>query len=110
MKSLVTPLIDRQQWLVEFSLDRYPEDQQKVLWDLITRAMETQALDTLLDQLNQADQQALIQHLAEGDLEDHLESFLTRKIPNHQELLRAAVVRYKQQLQRDLQRAAKKGK
>ena len=79
-----------------------------MLWDLITRAMETQALDILLDHLNQADQRALIQHLAEGELEEQLEVFLTRKIPGHQELLRSSIVRYKEQLRRDLTRIAHK--
>ena len=107
MKSLVTPLIDRQQWLEDFNFDRYSPDQQTKLWDLLTRGMETQALDVLLDHLNQADQRALLHYLTESDIEDQLEGFLSRKIPDHQELLRTAILRYKEQLKRDLTRLAK---
>lgn len=107
MKSLVQPIIDRQQWLVDFAFDRYSTQQQQQLWDLILRAMETKALDVLLDQLNQADQQSLIQHLAEDDLEDELEHFLSRKIPDHHQLLRQTILSYKAQLKRDLTKAAR---
>jgi hypothetical protein len=107
MKSLVAPLIDKQQWLAEFAFDRYDEKQKAQLWDLLMKAMETKALDVLLDQLNQNDQRALIQHLSEDDLADELESFLTRKIPYHHDLLREALMGYKVQLKRDLARVAK---
>ena len=107
MKSLVVPIIDRQQWLAEFSFDGYSKEQQDQLWELLLRAMETKALDTLLDKLNQADQRALIQHLAEDDLESELERFLTKKIPEHHELLQNAVLDYKAQLKRDLARLRK---
>ena len=107
MKSLVTPIIDKQQWLVEFSFDQYDSKQQEQLWDLLMRAMETKALDVLLDRLNQADQRALLQHLSEGELEAELERFLMVKIPQHHELLREALSGYKSQLKRDLARAVK---
>lgn len=107
MKSLVTPLIDKQQWLTEFAFDRYDAKQQVQLWDLLMRAMETKALDVLLDQLNQQDQRALIQHLSEDELEEELERFLTKKIPYHHDLLREALMVYKGQLKRDLAKVGK---
>jgi hypothetical protein len=107
MKSLVAPLIDKQQWLTEFGFDSYEAKQQTQLWDLLMRAMETKALDVLLDQLNQADQRVLIQHLAEDELEAELERFLNKKIPYHHDLLREALMGYKIQLKRDLARAVK---
>jgi hypothetical protein len=72
MKSLVTPIIDKQQWLADFAFDRYDTQQQTQLWDLLMRAMETKALDVLLDRLSQPDQRSLIQHLSEDELEDEL--------------------------------------
>jgi hypothetical protein len=107
MKSLVAPLIDKQQWLVEFGFTAYDDKQRDQLWNLLMKAMETKALDVLLDQLKQADQRALIQHLAEDELEDELEKFLDRKIPYHHDLLREALMGYKVELKRDLARATK---
>jgi hypothetical protein len=107
MKSLVTPIIDKQQWLVEFAFTNYDAKQQQQLWDLLMRAMETKALDVLLDRLNQADQRALLQHLSEDELEEELERFLNKKIPQHHELLRESLLAYKGQLKRDLARAVK---
>lgn len=104
MKSLVAPLIDKQQWLTEFSFDQYTPQQQAQLWDLLMRAMETKALDVLLDQLKQPDQRALIQHLSEDELEEQLEAFLDKKIPYHHDLLREALMGYKVQLRKDLAR------
>jgi RNAse (barnase) inhibitor barstar len=108
MRSLVSPLIDREQWMKEFSFQSYSVDQQDKLWDLVTRAMEMQALDALLDHLKQDEQQALIQHLAEDDLESEFEHFLQRVLPNYHTLLEGAVMRYKEQLRHDLARASKK--
>ena len=108
MRSLVSPLINRQQWMKEFSFLSYSREQQDRLWDLVTRAMEMQALDALLDHLKQPDQQALIQHLAEDDLESEVERFLQRVLPNYHQLLEGAVMRYKEQLRADLARAARK--
>ena len=107
MRSLASPVIDKQQWMTEFAFDSYSDAQKEQLWNLLMKAMETKALDVLLDQLNQADQRALIQHLAEDELEVELERFLTRKIPQHHELLRTALLQYKGQLKRDLARAIK---
>lgn len=107
MKSLVTPLIDKQQWMVEFGFDRYDAGQQTQLWNLLTKAIETKAVDVLLDQLSQADQRALVQFMSESDLEEELERFLDRKIPKHHDLLMAEILKYKAQLRRDLARAVK---
>ena len=107
MKSLVTPIIDKQQWLSDFSFDQYDAQQQAQLWDLLMRAMETKALDVLLDRLNQNDQRSLLQHLSEDELEDELERFLTTKIPQHHDLLREALLAYKVQLKRDLAKATR---
>jgi hypothetical protein len=107
MKSLITPLIDKQQWMTEFAFDNYDAQQQEQLWDLLMRAMETKALDVLLDRLQQIDQRALLQHLSEDELETELERFLTAKIPEHHELLRQALLAYKVQLKRDLVKATK---
>jgi RNAse (barnase) inhibitor barstar len=107
MKSLVQPLIDRAAWMEEFAFTTYSQHQQDQLWDLVTRAMEMQALDTLLDQLNQHDQRALIQHLAEDELESQVEGYLARVLPDYQHLLEMTILRYKEQLKRDLTRIVK---
>jgi hypothetical protein len=104
MRSLVAPLVERESWLTEFGLDRYGPDEQNQLWDLVTRALEMQALDTLLDRLTQQDQQGLIQHLAEDDLDSQVEAFLDRVLPQHHQLLEHAVVAYKEQLRKELTR------
>lgn len=102
MKSLVQPLINRQAWMVEFQFQHYTPAEQDRLWDLMTRALEMQALDALLDHLNQHDQHALIQHLAEDELESQVETYLGRVLPNYPVLLDSAVRQCKEQLRRDL--------
>lgn len=108
IKELYTPLVDRQQWLQELELDAFTKDQQQALWDLITRGLETKVLDTLLDKLKQADQQALIQYLSEPELQPQLTTFLDQKIPKHRHLLEATILQYKKELQSDFQRLVKK--
>lgn len=107
MQQLFNPLVDKQQWLVELGFAGYTKDQQQALWDLVTRALETKIIDALLDQLNQADQQALIQYIAEPDLQAQLNTFLDKKIPKHHQLLQAVILQYKNELKRDLQRLVK---
>lgn len=108
MQQLITPLVDRQQWLVELGFEGYTKEQQQALWDLVTRALETKILDTLLDQLKQTDQQALIQYMSEPELQEQLVAFLDKKVPKHQQLLQATILQYKKELQRDLERLVKK--
>jgi hypothetical protein len=107
MKSLVTPLIDRRQWLEEFSLVDYSAQQQDQLWELVSKALEMQALDALLDRLNQENQRALIQHLAEDALESQVEEYLQRVLPGYHQLLEDAVVAYKKQLRLEFSRLKK---
>ena len=95
MNSLVDKAIDVNEWMSEFGFDQYTPGQQKTLWDLVYRALQTKAMDVLLDQLSQADQRQFIQYLSEEDLADQLEQFLDKKIPNHADLIEEELVVYK---------------
>ncbi len=108
MQQLLTPLVDKQQWLVELGFEDYNKEQQQALWDLVTRALETKILDALLDKLSQADQQALIQYISEPEMQPQLTEFLDKKVPKHQQLLEATILQYKKELKRDLERLVKK--
>lgn len=108
LKSLYTPTVNRQQWLQEFELDSFTKEQQQALWDLITRGLETRIVDTFLDKLKQVDQQALIQYLSEPELQPELTTFLDQKVPKHQQLLETTIMQYKKEIQKDLERLAKK--
>lgn len=108
MKSLVDAVIDQEQWIVELGFGDYTPAQQRALWDLVSRALQTKTMDVLLDQLSQEDQRRFVQYLSEDELSDQLVVFLGNKIPGYSELISTALLEYKKQLKRDLARLVKK--
>jgi hypothetical protein len=104
MKAVVDSIVDKEQWLVELGFDRYTPTQKVALWDLVMRALETKAMDVLLDELAQEDQRKLVQYLSEDELSDQMGAFLEKKIPGYTQLINKALLEYKKQLKRDLSR------
>ena len=108
MKAIIDAVIDKDQWMVELGLDRYTPAQQRTLWDLVSRALQTKAMDVLLDQLSQEDQRRFVQYLSEDELSEQLVVFLGKKIPGYSELLSKALLEYKKELRRNLSRLTPK--
>lgn len=108
MKAMIDAIIDREQWMVELGLDRYTPAQQRTLWDLVSRALQTKAMDVLLDQLSQEDQRRFVQYLSEDELSEQLVVFLGKKIPGYSELLSKSLLEYKKELRRNLSRLTPK--
>lgn len=108
MKSIIDAVIDKEQWMVELGLDRYTPAQQRVLWDLVSRALQTKAMDVVLDQLSQEDQRRFVQYLSEDELSDQLIVFLGNKVPGYSELLSKELLEYKKELRRNLSRLTPK--
>ncbi len=108
MKAIIDAVIDKDQWMVELGLNKYTPAQQRTLWDLVARALQTKAMDVLLDQLSQEDQRRFVQYLSEDELSEQLVVFLGKKIPGYSELLSKALLEYKKELKRNLSRLTPK--
>lgn len=109
MERLLHTLINKEEWLAELGMTTYSHEQQEQLWRLVMQAVQTTALDALLDRLSQPDQRQLIQYLSEEDVSSELQPFLTARIPDYEQLLQHKLLEYRKQLQRDLSRLVRTG-
>ena len=108
MRVIVEQVINKNEWMAELGFDQYTPAQQKTLWDLVFRALQTKAMDVLLDQLSQADQRHLVQYMSEDELSDQLQKFLDKKVPGYANLIQEELMEYKKQLKRNLNRLVRK--